>query len=77
MVRSQKSLYKDTYLSTQKYPDFMMRPNALIAMALAPELFDPVKAIKFLNLCEKLLIVPPQNIINPEQLGVSLLDPFD
>lgn len=52
----------------------MLRPNALISIALAPELFDRESALSYIEKVEKLLIFP-----NPDKdtLGVSLLDPFD
>jgi glycogen debranching enzyme len=52
----------------------MFRPNAIIAMSLAPELFNPEKAIVFLNKASKLLVYS-----DPDErtLGLTLLDPLD
>ena len=51
-----------------------MRPNSLIAMSYAPELFEQEKAVTFLRKIERLLIVSQPTY---EDLGVALLDPFD
>lgn len=52
----------------------MFRPNALIAMALAPELFNKEKAVIHLRKSEKLMISPNAD---SRSIGISLLDPFD
>ena len=48
----------------------MFRPNSLIAMSLAPELFDKSKALIHLKKAE-------QSLLSHFILGVSLLDPKD
>jgi len=55
---TKENYYKD-YLSNseKKYQENQLRPNYLIAMAVAPQLFTKEKAIKALDMAEKYLLV--------------------
>ncbi len=52
------------------YTNYQLRPNFLIAMAMAPQLFDNVRALHALEIAEKYLLVK-------NGLGVRTLDPDD
>ncbi|KAL4459433.1 hypothetical protein ABPG74_018046 [Tetrahymena malaccensis] len=64
---TRKGIYKDLYNSSIPRCDFQLRPNACIAIALAPELFTPQNALFHLATVEGVLI--EQN-----SLGVKTLD---
>lgn len=60
--------YKDYLLyNDKKYQEYQLRPNFLIAMSVAPELFSKEKALKALELVEKYLLIE-------NALGVRTLD---
>lgn len=60
--------YKDFLLSNdKKYQEYQLRPNLLVAMAVAPELFPKEKALAALGLVEKYLLVE-------NAMGVRTLD---
>ncbi len=63
---NRRKIYKDSYGATNQWQDFQLRPNFLITMVLAPELFERSKAINALNVVKDVLIGP---------LGVKTLDP--
>lgn len=63
---NRRLIYKDSFGATKQWQDFQLRPNFLIAMVLAPELFEQSKAHLALNLVGEVLIGP---------LGVRTLDP--
>jgi len=65
---NKRCIYKDTYLSTNKYTDFQLRPNFPIAMCAAPDLFTPTNALKALQQVETHLLGP---------FGLKTLDPND
>lgn len=63
-----RGIYKDTIGSAQIYGDYQFRPNLVVAMTVAPELFDPVHAVRCLNLVEERLV---------GKIGMKTLDPAD
>lgn len=65
---SVRGIYKDTVGSNQEFADYQFRPNCTVAMTVAPELFDPVHAVKCLNQVEDRLL---------GKIGMKTLDPDD
>lgn len=39
---NRRGIYKDTYKASEAWADYQLRPNACVALAVAPELFDRV-----------------------------------
>jgi len=67
-LSTKENYYKDYISNTEKkYQEFQLRPNFLIAMAVAPELFSKEKALKALEMAEKYLLVE-------NAMGVRTLD---
>jgi len=65
-----ENIYKDVVYCTNKNAEYQHRPNYLIAMAVAPELFNKDNALKALEQYEKHLLVK-------EGMGVRSLDRED
>ena len=63
---NRREIYKDTLDSCDEWRDFQFRPNFLVAMAVAPDLFNPCNARCALQVAEKILM---------SQLGMKTLDP--
>ncbi len=65
---SKENYYRDYISNSEKnYQEYQLRPNFLIAMAVAPELFSKEKALKALEMAEKYLLVE-------NAMGVRTLD---
>jgi hypothetical protein len=65
-----RGVFKDTVGSAAGWSDYQLRPNALVAMAVAPELFTRARAQGALAAIER-------QLIGEAQLGVKTLDPGD
>ena len=67
---NRRGIYKDVFGSGagREWSDYQFRPNFPIAMAVAPELFDPEHALGALKLADDVLRGP---------LGMRTLDPTD
>ena len=65
---NRRGIYKDLYRCTAPWADYQFRPNFAIAMVVAPELFDPAKAVGCLKLADEVLRGPT---------GMRTLDPKD
>lgn len=50
-------IYKDVVNCSNVQSEYQFRPNFVIAMAVAPEIFDPMHAMHALNMVETYLIV--------------------
>ncbi|KAF2141738.1 glycoside hydrolase family 133 protein [Aplosporella prunicola CBS 121167] len=67
-IVNRRGIYKDLYRSGKEYEDYQLRPNFTIAMTVAPDLFDPEKALNALYLADTALRGPT---------GMATLDPSD
>jgi glycogen debranching enzyme len=65
---SLRGIYKDTVGSASEFGDYQFRPNVAVAMTVAPELFDPVHAVRCLNIMEERLM---------GRVGMRTVDPSD
>ncbi|KAJ3377045.1 hypothetical protein HDU84_009122 [Entophlyctis sp. JEL0112] len=65
---NKRAIYKDVLGSSQKFTEFQLRPNFLVALVVAPELFDVKHACGALDIVGKHLLGP---------LGIKTLDPDD
>ena len=67
-VVNRRGIYKDLYRSGKEFEDYQLRPNYPIAMTVAPQLFDPEKALYALSVADTVLRGPT---------GMATLDPSD
>lgn len=65
---NRRGIYKDLYRSGKEYEDYQLRPNFPVAMAVAPDLFDPAHAMHALCVADGALRGPA---------GMATLDPAD
>jgi len=64
-----KGIYKDSYKASREVEDYYLRPNACIAIAVAPSLFvSKERVMRFLSQAEKWLI-------KEDSIGMKTLDP--
>lgn len=71
-VAGSRGVYKDTVGSLAGWSDYQLRPNFLVAMAVAPALFSPGRAAVALAAAERQLLGCARG-----QMGVRTLDPSD
>lgn len=67
-IINRRGIYKDLYKSGKPFEDYQLRSNFTIAMAVAPSLFTPEKALKALSIADDAILGP---------VGVATLDPSD
>ena len=67
-IVNRRGIYKDLYRSGKEYEDYQLRPNFPVAMTVAPDLFQPAKALEALELADSVLRGPT---------GMATLDPSD
>lgn len=67
-IINRRGIYKDLYRSGKEYEDYQLRPNFPVAMAVAPDLFDPEHALYALQMADRVLLGPQ---------GMKTLDPSD
>ncbi|KAG8525296.1 uncharacterized protein KY384_008940 [Bacidia gigantensis] len=67
-IINRRGIYKDLYKSGKEYEDYQLRPNFLIAMTVASDLFEPTHALLALEMADKVLCGPT---------GMATLDPSD
>lgn len=65
--KKRHQIYKDICFSSKPRTEYQLRCNACIAIAVAPELFSPEKAINHLKTTQSILI-------EPSSLGIKTLD---
>jgi len=63
-------IYKDLVFSKNNYDDEQLRPNSCIAIAIAPELFDPDKAAFHMKIVDKYLF-------DEDSIGIKTLCKID
>ena len=67
-IINRRGIYKDLYRSGKPYEDYQLRCNFPIAMACAPDLFTPERALTSLGIADEVICGP---------LGMATLDPSD
>lgn len=68
---NKRQIYKDTLNSSLPWSDYQLRPNFLIAMTVAPQMFEPEHARQALEQCRLYLANEPNSI------GIKTLDDSD
>ncbi|KAJ5916231.1 Glycogen debranching enzyme [Penicillium tannophilum] len=67
-IINRRGIYKDLYKSGKPFEDYQLRSNFPIAMAVAPALFTPEKALTALAIADSAVVGP---------VGMATLDPSD
>ena len=67
-IVNRRGIYKDLYRSGKEYEDYQLRPNFPIAMTIAPDLFNPQRALHAIAVADSALRGP---------YGMATLDPSD
>ncbi|KAH9844424.1 glycoside hydrolase family 133 protein [Teratosphaeria destructans] len=67
-IVNRRGIYKDIHRCQKEYRDYQLRPNYPIAMAVAPDLFNPAHALGALEIADKYIRGP---------IGMATLDPSD
>lgn len=67
-IINRRGIYKDLYKSGKPFEDYQLRANFTIAMAVAPGLFTPEKALTALSIADSAILGP---------VGMATLDPSD
>ncbi|VEU20737.1 DEKNAAC101570 [Brettanomyces naardenensis] len=67
-IVNRRGIYKDIFGSGKPYEDYQLRGNFPIAIVVAPELFKPERALRAIDLADRVLRGP---------VGLKTLDPSD
>ncbi|XP_046649156.1 glycogen debranching enzyme-like [Daphnia pulicaria] len=65
---NRRGIYKDSYMASKPWADYQLRPNFVVAMAVAPTMFTPSRAWQALQMALQHLLGP---------LGMATLDNSD
>lgn len=69
-------IYKDLFGAIRQRDEYCLRPNACIAIAVAPELFEASHMQSYIQFAEKFLLVNLFFIQEPNSIGIKTLDEY-
>ena len=88
IVSYRRGIYKDSCGASSPWADYQLRPNMVVGMAVAPELFDPEHANRALGMVDSVVrrvcmcalyrtLVFDSQLMGQGQLGMKTLYPAD